>query len=523
MINGVDIASPYQDWWKPAAGQDFAIVKASQNTGYRNPQRYAKLKLARKAGLVTGHYHWMGKGGLQAQLANFVAAADVRPGDLVCVDWEESGVSVSDKDWFIRQLKKRYPNNKVGLYCNVNYWNNVDTSDYYGDFLWIAYYSSKQPPINDPWTIWQYSDSTGIDLNRAKFGSRAEMKKWAQGKPSSAPSRETVAGVPLPSYRKSGTNFRWRGLYHGNNGAPNTCFCVTKAIAVAEARLIKMGEIKECLDFWQFGYANAVAASAGTHNAGGVVDVVQTSDKVVRVLREVGFAAAWYRGPGYKFGNMSTRHIHAVLAGCPHVSTGAADQLKSVKAGRNGLANGAADYGPRVKFITWQKAWNKYVKREAVKPTKPKEDLEVADHIGMTNTKRQVLPAPTKSGAAQYTWLKLKNNGSTSLIGSPGKVIGGMVELVVSGLREADCIWLYPGAYDVIQGKKCTARYTDANYPVRITGEKTGWVRTRVPFDWVLGDEAKGYDYRALRFRAAASRKNVVVESMRVTGWYVRG
>jgi hypothetical protein len=35
-------------------------------------------------------------------------------------------------------VKSRLPNNRVGVYANVDYWRNVDRSGYCGDFLWIA-------------------------------------------------------------------------------------------------------------------------------------------------------------------------------------------------------------------------------------------------------------------------------------------------------------------------------------------------------------------------------------------------
>jgi hypothetical protein len=87
-----------------------------------------------------------------------------------------------------------------------------------------------------------------------------------------------------------------------------------------------------------------VAASAGTHAGGGVVDLVPASNPNVGALRAVGFAA-WNRGAAWGSPSFSP-HIHAVALGDPTVSPGAANQVMSYLAGGNGLADGGPDnYG----------------------------------------------------------------------------------------------------------------------------------------------------------------------------------
>jgi hypothetical protein len=99
--------------------------------------------------------------------------------------------------------------------------------------------------------------------------------------------------------------------------------------------------------------AGGVAASGGTHDGGGALDIsvrnLTTAEQKEVVLegRKVGFAI-WKReewqGPW-------ADHIHGIAIGDPELSSGARGQVASYYAGRNGLANGAKDDGPRINPI----------------------------------------------------------------------------------------------------------------------------------------------------------------------------
>lgn len=137
-----------------------------------------------------------------------------------------------------------------------------------------------------------------------------------------------------------------------------TCACVKQALPLVEARLKRAGYIKRDLSglITQGGYNNgAVPASAGTHDGGGVIDVAASlvdTEAKRRIWRKSGWAM-WHRRTWE--GNWP-EHGHGVLIGCPHASAGAKRQVTAYKAGRNGLANGAADQGPQVAAVTWEKA-----------------------------------------------------------------------------------------------------------------------------------------------------------------------
>jgi hypothetical protein len=89
------------------------------------------------------------------------------------------------------------------------------------------------------------------------------------------------------------------------------------------------------------GGTGRVAASAGTHDGGGAVDVAvgPMPSRIVRVLRSVGFAA-WHRLPSQ---GPWGEHIHAILIGNTAASLGAKQQVVAYRNGRDGLVDNAID------------------------------------------------------------------------------------------------------------------------------------------------------------------------------------
>jgi hypothetical protein len=110
-------------------------------------------------------------------------------------------------------------------------------------------------------------------------------------------------------------------------------------------------------------YSTETSASAGTHAAGGVVDLrtrnlsADQRAQLLRVMRQTGFAG-WLRTADQGF---SGDHLHAVavqpggmrdvgvLSGAAHA------QVVDYYEGRNGLANRGRDDGPRQWVgVTWE-------------------------------------------------------------------------------------------------------------------------------------------------------------------------
>lgn len=114
--------------------------------------------------------------------------------------------------------------------------------------------------------------------------------------------------------------------------------------------------------------AGGVAASAGTHDGGGALDVWGKGTAhwgtEVAVLRRVGFAA-WGRSPsqgpwGY--------HMHCIAINDSELSRGARNQVTSYLNGRNGLASNGKDTFARTYA---KKGWDFEAYKKTVTPPKP--------------------------------------------------------------------------------------------------------------------------------------------------------
>lgn len=206
MIHGIDVSS-YNASTPDLSGQDFVFIKATEGTSYVNPDQAAQTAAARKAGVVTGFYHFARPGNIEAQAEYFVSKALSVEGDILAIDWEDQGVSCADKDALLKAVKRLRPTHQVILYCNSSYWLHLDTSSFVQDGLWIADYShpAGHPPITHPWLIHQYADHPVTDQNVAQFATRAAMRDWARSdipgdKPApQPPHKPTPAPAPLPT------------------------------------------------------------------------------------------------------------------------------------------------------------------------------------------------------------------------------------------------------------------------------------------------------------------------------------
>lgn len=181
MLRGIDVSShqPTIDWGRVAVDYGFAIIKATGGAWYRNPEYAAQLAGARAAGLVVGHYHFAHEGedpgpGAAAEADYFLAHADVRPGELVALDIEDTGVGGDLSGWALAWLER------VGaalgcrplLYSYPDYirTRGLGTPALAAYPLWFASY--RTPYAMQPWpsapgrwgriAIWQWSGGTAV-------------------------------------------------------------------------------------------------------------------------------------------------------------------------------------------------------------------------------------------------------------------------------------------------------------------------------------------------------------------------
>lgn len=115
-------------------------------------------------------------------------------------------------------------------------------------------------------------------------------------------------------------------------------------------RALKLAEKKAGFKFGitQGSYnAGGVAASGGTHDGGGALDIstnnLSKKKKAVMLksLKRAGFAA-WLRTPAQGFGE----HVHAIQHGNKKASAGAKAQRGSYDRGRDGLRSDRKDPNP---------------------------------------------------------------------------------------------------------------------------------------------------------------------------------
>jgi len=191
-IKGIDVAS-YQSTAYNTSGLAFVFVKATEGTTYFNPKYADQVAHGRKSGLTVGHYLFQRPGGVKAQANYFAAHAAVKPGDMVAVDWEDSGVTCAAKDSMIKALQTKYPKSRVVLYCNRDFWLSRDTTSFCGDGLWIADPGAPagSPRVKHPWTFHQYGIS-GADLDVGNFASRAALDAWATKGVTASPKTTTA-------------------------------------------------------------------------------------------------------------------------------------------------------------------------------------------------------------------------------------------------------------------------------------------------------------------------------------------
>ena len=233
-LNGIDIAS-YQaglDFSKVPC--DFAIIKATQGTGYTNPDCVRAVEQAMSLGKGVGVYHYISGGNAVAEADFFINSILNWIGKvMICLDWElDQNSAWGDESYLEQVINQVIARTGVPpmIYAPASRYNEVaPVANRNNCGLWIAQYADMNPTgyQNTPWNegaytcaIRQYSGFGRLngwngDLDLDKFyGSLDDFRKY-YGSSSSAPSKPSTSGP-------SGTTLQlatWtmEGLY--GNGA----------------------------------------------------------------------------------------------------------------------------------------------------------------------------------------------------------------------------------------------------------------------------------------------------------------
>lgn len=195
MIKGVDI-SHWQgvvDFKKLVKdGNQFCIAKATDGLGGVDPMFNRNRIEAKKAGLIFGAYHWFHPSqDILKQVGHYVNVIGKRqPGELPpTIDWEPTtdtklvGIAATKQrvKMFLDELEKIEGVTPM-IYCSPGFVQDYgDLSMFASNPLWIAHYGVNHPRVPAPWknfTIWQYTDKGGLDLDLFN-GTIEDLKKLA--------------------------------------------------------------------------------------------------------------------------------------------------------------------------------------------------------------------------------------------------------------------------------------------------------------------------------------------------------
>lgn len=177
----------YQSNTPSTTGLAGVFIKVTEGTTYVNPRWKAQRDHARANGLVVGYYHFVNAADINAQADFFLKTlgTSLKIGEMLSLDWESTGCSGAEKDTWIKRVQAKQPDHRTGLYCNLDYWKNRDTTSFAGDFLWIADPSAPvgKPRIQADWMFHQYSSAGGVDrdiANPLHIKDKAALLAWAE-------------------------------------------------------------------------------------------------------------------------------------------------------------------------------------------------------------------------------------------------------------------------------------------------------------------------------------------------------
>ena len=217
-LNGIDISSYQSGIDLTVVPCDFVIIKATQDTGYVNPDCDRAYQQAKRAGKLRGTYHYVGGSNAVAEADYYVnnIKGYLKDG-LLAIDWEAEQNSAWGNEAYLEQLVRRVIERtgiKPLIYSMASRYAQVAAVAKKLDCgLWIAEYADMNPTGYQahPWregayacAIRQYT-STGrlngwggnLDLNIA-YMTREQWAKYVNpgGKPAAAPAPSKPAPAP---------------------------------------------------------------------------------------------------------------------------------------------------------------------------------------------------------------------------------------------------------------------------------------------------------------------------------------
>lgn len=224
-MQGIDISS-YQAGINLAnLPIDFVIVKATEGTGYTNPDCARAVEQALAAGKIVGVYHYVNGAGSAAEADHFVSSCKGWIGKVIfAIDWEAGGNKAWGNTGYLDAVIKRVKASTGKaplLYASASVfpWAIAKANDC---GTWVAEYANTKatgfqtsPWHSRSWTgaclIRQYTDNLrisgwngGLDGNVA-FCDRATLARYISGTASASAASKPAASTSTASIASSGT------------------------------------------------------------------------------------------------------------------------------------------------------------------------------------------------------------------------------------------------------------------------------------------------------------------------------
>ena len=184
--------NPTPDWNRLVAGGIVGVIhKATESTSYVDPLLFERAKGAMAAGLCWSTYHFLRPGSMAKQMQHYLGTINPVPGERVCLDHEDKGVSLDDLCEAVNILAADPRKLQITIYSGHvikeqlgNDYNSVLASK---TSLWVAQYASAPSWPKKTWvawSLWQYTDranvegiSAPVDGNRWN-GDEASLRQW---------------------------------------------------------------------------------------------------------------------------------------------------------------------------------------------------------------------------------------------------------------------------------------------------------------------------------------------------------
>lgn len=196
--------NPTPDWAKLKAGGVVGVIhKATEGTGSVDATLFQRAKGAMDAGLYWSTYHFLRPGSMSAQMEHYIGTIQPVPGERVCLDHEDPGVSLNDLVSCVEAIRANRPDLQITVYsghvikdqlgAGYNQVLAENTS------LWIAQYTSAKEPSWPKatwplWSLWQWTDSETVP----GISAPVDGDRW-NGDPADLPGWFGPAGeVPVP-------------------------------------------------------------------------------------------------------------------------------------------------------------------------------------------------------------------------------------------------------------------------------------------------------------------------------------